>query len=126
MSRAIGRRRWAIAEGYLPGWSHGPAPELISHEAVCLLNAGDQDAHIQIMIFYKDREPVGPYQLSVPARRTRHIRFNDLSDPEPIPAATDYSSIIESDVPVVAQHTRLDSRQADTALLTTMAYAGDE
>jgi len=87
-----------------------------------LLNASDQDAHVEITIYYSDREPVGPYRLTVPARRTHHVRFNNLRDPEPIPRGTDYSSVIRSDVPIVAQHTRLDSRQAENALLTTMAY----
>ena len=49
--------------------------------------------------------------MTVPARRTRHVRFNRLDDPEPIPQDTDYASVIESDVPIVVQHTRLDSRQ---------------
>lgn len=80
----IGKRRWVIAEGYIP--------------------------------------PAGPYRLTVPARRTRHVRFNNLQDPEPIPKDTDYASLIESDVPLVVQHTRLDSRQAELALMTTMAY----
>jgi hypothetical protein len=119
----IGSTRWAIAEGYIPAWSNGPEPQMISHETVCLLNTTDRDAHVEITIYYKDREPVGPYQLTVPARRTRHVRFNDLTDPEPIPRDTDYASIIESDIPVVAQHTRLDSRQAENAILSTMAFA---
>jgi hypothetical protein len=42
---------------------------------------------------------------------------------EPIPRGTDYSSVITSDVPIVVQHTRLDSRQSENALLTTIAYA---
>jgi hypothetical protein len=125
MTAPIGRKRWAIAEGYIPGWSIGPAPELTSHETVCILNAGDQDAHVEIAIFFTDREPAGPYLLTVPARRTLHQRFNDLTDPEPIPTATPYASVIESDVPIVVQHTRLDSRQAANALLTTMAFAAD-
>jgi hypothetical protein len=65
----IGHRRWAIAEGYIPGWSNGP---------------------------------------------------------EPSPVDTDYASAIESDVPIVVQHTRLDSRQAENALLSTIAYASSE
>ncbi len=123
MPRSVGRTLWAIPEGYIPGWSNGPAPQLISHEAVCMLNAGDTDAHVQITIYYSDREPVGPYRVTVPARRTKHLRFNDLTDPAPIPHDTDYASVIESDVPIVVQHTRLDSRQADNALLTTIAWA---
>jgi hypothetical protein len=63
----------------------------------------------------------------VPPRRTRHIRFNDLSDSERIPADTDFASVIDGNVPiVVVQHTRLDSRQAENALISTIAYiAGD-
>jgi hypothetical protein len=122
MGKPIGAKTWVIAEGYIPKESHGPEPQMTSHETVCLLNCSDKDAHVEIHIYYKDREPVGPYRLIVPARRTRHMRFNDLREPEIIPRDTDYSSVIESDVPIVAQHTRLDSRQANNALLSTVAY----
>jgi hypothetical protein len=57
------------------------------------------------------------------ARRTLHLRFNDLADPQQIPRDTDYASVFESDVPIVVQHMRLDSRHAEVALLSTMAYA---
>lgn len=119
----IGRTHWAIAEGWIPEYSHGPQPEMLSHETACILNAGDADAHVEITVYFKDREPAGPYRLTVPARRTLHVRFNDLRDPEPIPLATDYSSVLVSDVPIVVQHTRLDSRQSANALLTTIAYS---
>src|SRR5919202_2008427 len=120
----IGRTRWAIAEGWIPGWSNGPEPELTSHETVCILNASDRDAEVTITVFFADREPAGPYRFIVPARRTRHQRFNELNDPEPVPVATNYASVIESTVPIVVQHTRLDSRQSENALITTIAYAG--
>ncbi len=123
MQEAIGRRRWAIADGYIPAWSHGPAPEMVSHEACCILNASDADAHVAITIFFADRAPTGPYRLTVPASRTTHLRFNALTDPEPIPAGTSYASVIESDAPIVVQQTRLDSRQAENALISTMAFA---
>ncbi len=99
---------------------------MTSHEAACLLNASDQDAHVQIMIYFSDRDPVGPYRITVPANRTKHVRFNNLKDPEPIPLGMDYSSVIESDVPIVVQHTRLDSRQDANALLSTIAFASTE
>jgi hypothetical protein len=121
----IGRRRWAIAEGYIPGWSHGLGPQMTSHEAVCLLNVSDREAHVEITLYFTDREPVGPYRVTVAARRTLHVRFNDLVDPEPVQPGREYASLIEADVPIVAQHTRLDSRQAENALMTTMAYGED-
>ncbi len=126
MSKPIGHTRWAIAEGYIPGSSHGPAPEMTSHETACLLNTSDQPASVRITLFFADREPVGPYRISLGARRTLHLRFNDLKSPEPVPRDTDYSSLIESDIPIVVQHTRLDSRQVENALLTTVAFGTDE
>jgi hypothetical protein len=122
LTKPIGRTRWAIAEGYIPPESNGPSPTMLSHETACLLNTNDRPAQVTITIFFPDRDPVGPYRLTVAAQRTLHVRFNDLRDPEPIPLGADYSSVIESDVPIVVQHTRLDSRQAEEALLSTIAY----
>ncbi len=122
MTTGIGTTRWAIPEGYIPATSTGPEPQMTSHETACILNAGDRDANVTITVFFSDRDPVGPYRLRVPARRTSHVRFNNLKEPEPIPLDTDFASIIESDVPIVVQHTRLDSRQAENALLSTIAF----
>jgi hypothetical protein len=119
----IGRRTWAIAEGWIPAESTGPEPQMTSHETACILNAGARDAHVEITLFFTDRDPVGPYRVTVPARRTLHLRFNELQDPEPVPRDTDYASVLRSDEPVVVQHTRLDSRQAENALLSTVAWA---
>lgn len=125
MSTPIGKTCWAIAEGYIPPESTGQTRQLTSHETACILNTTDQEAQIAITVYFSDREPTGPYELIVPARRTRHVRFNELNDPEPIPKDTDFASVIRSNVPIVVQHTRLDSRQAELALLSTIAYAGE-
>jgi hypothetical protein len=122
---AIGKRRWAIAEGYIPEGSTEQSHELVSHEAICILNSGTRDAHVTLHAYFADRKPAGPYRFTVPAERTLHVRLNDLGDPEPIPTATEYSSLIESDEPIVVQHTRLDSRRAALALLSTIAYGSD-
>ncbi len=122
----IGHRVWAIPEGYIPPESHGPAPEMTSHEAVCVLNASEKDASVELTVYFEDKEPVGPYRFKVPAQRTRHVRLNNLDDPQPIPMGTNYSSVIRSDVPIIVQHTRLDSRQAENALLSTIAFAVNE
>lgn len=118
----LGHTRWSIPEGHIPSRSTGPEPQMASHETACLLNAGERDATVEITCYFTDRDPAGPYRVEVPARRTRHVRFNDLDDPEPLPRDTDYASVIVSDVPVVVQHTRLDSRQAENALLSTIAH----
>ncbi len=119
----IGRKRWAIAEGYIPSESSFSDRTLISHETACILNPGDREARVNITIFFADREPIGPYRVTVAPRRTLHLRFNDLKQPASVPRDTDYSSVFESDVSIIVQHTRLNSRHSEVALLSTTAYA---
>jgi len=121
---AVGHRIWAIPEGYIPSGSMSQKHALVSHETACILNTSDEEAHIKITLFFTDRAPLGPYSVTLPRQRTLHLRFNDLMEPEPVPRDTDYSSIFESDVPIVVQHTRLDSRDPRIALLSTMAFPG--
>ncbi|HET7610634.1 MAG TPA: sensory rhodopsin transducer [Rhodanobacteraceae bacterium] len=121
---SLGRTLWVIPEGYIPPDSEErKGPRFVSHEAACLLNVNDRDAHVAITLYFVEKEPVGPYQVRVPARRTLHLRFNDLADPEPVPRDTPYSSVLESDVPIVVQHTRLDSRREALGLLSTIAWS---
>lgn len=119
----LGKKTWVIAEGYIPSYGNGPEPEFTSHETACILNTGDREAQVTLMVFFADRDPVGPFHVKVGARRTSHVRFNDLKDPEPLPRATDYSTVIRADVPIVVQHSRLDSRQSENALISTIAYS---
>jgi len=95
---------------------------MTSHDSVCMLNAGAQDAVVELWVYFTNREPSGPYILKIPARRAHHQRINDLSDPAVVPHGVDYSLVLRSDVPIVVQHTRLDSRQAANALMSTIAY----
>ena len=87
----IGHRTWAIPEGWLPPRAGTRGRALESHEAACVLNAGDADAHLEIEVFFRDREPAGPYHVTVAARRTLHLRFNDLATPEPMPRGVEFA-----------------------------------
>lgn len=118
----VGANVWVIADGYIPPHSNGPEPAMTSHDSMCILNAGEVDAHVEILIFFTDREPSAPYTFTVPARRAHHQRFNNLQGSEPVPVDVDYCCLIRSDVPIVVQHTRLDSRQEANALMSTIAY----
>jgi hypothetical protein len=119
---SIGQTTWVIADGYIPRESTGPEPDMVSHDSACILNVGDSAADVELTLYFTDRDPVGPYKLRIPPRRAHHQRFNDLEGPEPVPLGTDYCCVIESNVPIIVQHTRLDSRQAANALMTTIAY----
>ncbi|WP_240437693.1 sensory rhodopsin transducer [Sciscionella marina] len=118
----VGTTCWAIGDGWIPPYSTGDDPALRSHESLCLLNTGERAAYVQLHLFFADREPAGPYLVTVPARRVRHVTLNNLTEPEPVPTATDFSALITSSAPIIAQHTRLDSRQPANALLSTIAF----
>ena len=118
----IGCRVWAIPEGYIPSLSMSDARPYVSHEAACILNANPERADIEITIYFEDRPPAGPYSTTVDAQRTRHLRFNDLSDPEPVPRDTSYSSVIRSNVPIFFFYWYVDPRDLHIALLSTLAF----
>jgi hypothetical protein len=110
----IGHKCWIISEGYISE---------TSDETIHILNVSSEDARLEITVFYADREPVGPYLVSVPARRTRQIHLNLLNDPAPIPPNTQFASVVESNVLVVLQPSRIDSRNEARPAVTTTAFA---
>jgi hypothetical protein len=124
MIRTVGARVWAIPGGHMPMASSGEEPRQTSRDELCVLNAGHADVTLQITIYYQDREPVGPYPLKVPAQRVRHVRFNDLIDPQALPLDTPYAALIVADHSVVVQFTRHDTSQSSNAIATTLAFAG--
>ena len=82
MLDAIGRKRWAIAEGYIPPSSTGSSRQLTSHETVCILNAADSDAEVAIHVFFADRDPARPLQVHHSgAADTAHTLLQRLQRP---------------------------------------------
>lgn len=124
MLKTIGAKVWAIPGGHMPLLSSGAEPANTSRDELCVLNAGHSDAQLQLTIYYEEHEPVGPYPLKVAAQRVRHVRFNDLIDPQALPLDTPYAALIVSDHPVVVQFTRRDTSQAANAIATTLAFPG--
>ncbi len=117
-----GEKLWAIPGGWIAMAGTGPEPEMSGQDGLRILNTGDMDAKIRIKILYDDREPAGPHIVGVRAKRVRHIRFNDLIEPEAIPLEVPYAAIIESDRPVIVQFTRMDTGDRRKALAGTIAY----
>jgi hypothetical protein len=115
-----GKRKWFVPDAFLPETSSG---EAVSHEAACLLNPSDADAHVRFTFYFEDRDPIGPTELTLPARRTWHVRLDDSDSIAGVelPRGVPYAYTVESDVPIVLQHSRLDT-SAGYTLFTTIAY----
>lgn len=122
--RAGGHTYWVIPDGYIPPDSSG---SLESHESVCVLNTGAEEAVLQVTVYFEDREPLEGIVCRVPARRTKHIRTASLqAGEERIPAGVPYAMTVTSNVPVIVQYSRLDTTQPELALMSVMAYPGGE
>ncbi|WP_438349183.1 sensory rhodopsin transducer [Paenibacillus sp. FA6] len=115
-----GSKHWVIPDGYIPEVSQGI---LQSHESICVLNSGNEAAELQITIYFEDREPLENITEIVEARRTKHIRTASLqSVGEHIPVGVPYAILVKSSIPIIVQYSRLDSTQAELALMSVMAH----
>jgi len=121
LKEAIGKKVWIIPDGFLPEKSNG---DFVSHEAICVLNTGALDANIRITVYFEDREPMDTFSAVCGARRTNHIRLDKIKDQngKEIPRGVPYALTVESDQPIVVQHSRMDTTQAEMTLMTTIAY----
>ncbi len=120
-----GKNSWFIVDGYRPPEHEGEANDYEGHESIMILNCNDKDAHINIDVYFMDREPVLGIKYTVPARRIRAFRSNDRSvfgDLE-LAIGLQYSLHITSDVGVVVQYGRMDINQPNLAYLATMGYS---
>ena len=118
-----GALRWYIPDGYIPSKSQG---ELISHEAICILNTSKVDADLKIIIYFEDKDPLSGIKEVIPKLRTKHIKTDLLQiDGEFIPKGVPYALEIISNTPITVQYSRLDATQPANALMTAIAYSSN-
>ena len=108
---------WFFPDTFLPDLSDG-----VSHEALCVLNVGEEDANLAITLFFQDEAPMGGFSAVCPAQRTNHVRLDRIKSAsgEPIPQCRPYAIWLHSDEPVLCQYTRVDMTKPGTALMTAM------
>lgn len=112
--------KWYIPDAYYPGVSAGST--YVSHEAVCFLNETTVDADVKLTLYFEDRDKMTGFSAVVPRERTVHLRLDKLvsADGKRIPQDVPYAIVIESDVQLKVQYTRVDTTQAELAISTTM------
>ena len=74
-----------------------------------MLNTGRQDAHLDLTLYFEDREPIRSFKAVCKAERTNHIRLDLLRDEkgQAVPQDVPYAIMVESDQPVVVQYLSL-------------------
>lgn len=119
----LGSRAWAFPGGHIPLESTGHEPEDTSREELCLLNTSRREATVELTIYHPDRDPVGPYRVRVGAARVRHLRINDLIDPQAVALGEPFGAVVRSDVPIVAQLVRVDTSSSPRAVAVAAGMA---
>jgi hypothetical protein len=116
-----GSKVWFISDCYYPEFSSG---KFKSHEAICVLNPGKDCAEIEITLYFEDRPKMEGFTASCKGERTNHIRMDLLKDREGrgVPKGVPYAMMVNSNTPIIAQYSRMDTSQAEMALMTTMAF----
>ena len=128
--RAEGHRVWIIPDAYLPPLTteddarRATGRGCWSHESLCVINTGPKPAHVALNFYFEDRTPVKDIRVTIGAERTRHVRFDKPEDLGGfvVPVGVPYALRVESDLPVVVQHSRLDTTQPNCAFLSVMAH----
>ena len=115
----IGKKLWIIPDGFLPTESTGA---FNSHEAICVLNIAEETADIELTIYFEDRVPMKNIKAKCLGERTNHIRLDKITDinGNKIPVGIPYAIKVESSQNIVVQHSRMDTTQAEMALMTTI------
>lgn len=116
-----GAKTWIVPDAYLPKGGQG----IESHEAICVLNLGPEAAHIVVTAYFADRAPASGAPVEIPAERDLHLRLDDPAQIGglAIPQETPYGLRVESDRPIVLQHSRMDTRLGGMALFTTLGFS---
>ena len=118
----IGKKVWIIPDCELPPAGEGVAK---GHESVIVVNDSDNDAVIDVKIFFTDKDFEHEIKWVVKKNRVRCFRMNRLEDMcgFEVPFETQYAMKLTSSENIVVQYGRLDNTQANLAFYTTLGYS---
>lgn len=121
MSDCIGKKLWIIPDCELPQEGEGI---MKGHESVIIVNDSEEDADIEVTLYFTDRDSFSDIRWRVKAGRVRCFRMNNKEDMcgFEIPYDTQYAMKIKSNCNIVLQYGRLDNRQTNLAYYTTLGY----
>lgn len=117
----IGAYVWVIPDAYLPPVGDENLP---GHEATCIVNPNGRMAKVKFTFYFEDREPLKSKEITINPERTLHLRLDraeallEIELEREVP----FSIKVESDVKVVVQHSRMDTRQSNLSYMSSMGY----
>lgn len=121
MENLKGSNYWVFPDGDLPPMGDY---KLKGHESIIILNLNDEEAVITLDLYFTDCEPHKGIGIRVGARRVRCVRTNNPDDMNgyKIPEEVQYAMTLSSNIPVVAQYGRLDTRDQPMHFYINQGY----
>lgn len=118
-----GARIWYFPDGYLPEKLDNGGME--AHEALMILNTGNEPVDVRLDIYFEDAEPVKDIAVTVGAERVKTLRMDNPADLGglALPVVTQYALRLRSSRPVVVQFGRLDTTQESMAYYCGIGYS---
>lgn len=118
-----GSRTWVFPDGDLPKPGN---KEPFGHESLVILNMNSCDTKVEFDVYFDNANPIKNLTAVIKAERVRCFRTNEpLGDQGYQIPFGQYSLVVRSELPVVAQIGRMDVTQPNLAYYTTMGYALD-
>jgi len=118
-----GKKVWVFPDGDLP---QPGDKEPFGHESLVILNMNDRDTKVEFDVYFDNADPVKNLTAVIKAERVRCFRTNEpIGDQKFRIPFGQYSLVVRSELPVVAQIGRMDVTQPNLAYYTTMGYALD-
>ena len=120
-----GKKNWYIVDGYRPPSQPDSGVSYEGHECFMILNCNEQEARVLIDVYFEDTEPIEGISLTVPPKRIKAFRSDDIEVLKGLNLAVNrqYSMRFRSDLEIVVQYGRCDVAQPNLAYLSTMGYA---
>ena len=114
------KKTWFIPDCYWP--EGGTDAPYVSHESICVLNPGAQEADLAFTLYFEDSDPMEGFTAICGARRTHHVRMDRLVSKAGgrVPRGVPYAVVMESTVPVHVQYSRCDTTQPNMAFMTAI------
>ena len=119
---------WIVPDGFVASSTkEEKANHWFSHEAICALNVSDREAEFFVDVYYIDREPLIGCRYFVGAKRTSRVIVGDEysipgSQSLEVPLNTPFSIRITSEANLDIQYTRVDTRAANNALMSSIIH----
>ncbi len=123
MPKPAGKKKWYIPDAFNPSTGQGEKWE--SHDCVSILNVGEQDAKVRFAFYFEDREPVEDIYVTITGRHCKHVQMNrpELLGGYAVPRDVPYAIMVESDVEIIVQYSRMDVTQPNMTLMTAIPYS---